>query len=135
MFLNLLLDSLFLLEAQIILLCFGYLVCVFRFLDPLMFSVDIERRITIKWMKRKVNFYLMLIDLQNICVRCMMKVRMNFLLKVVSFMYLLLVIKGQDKGKKVSLIGWKWRNSIKITIICVHSRDVRSQVFLVPVPM
>jgi len=66
MFVNILLDSLFLFEAQIILLSFGFSVRVFRFLGPLMISVGIERRITIEHMKFKVDFYSMSIDLQNI---------------------------------------------------------------------
>ena len=56
MFVNILLDSLFLLEVQIVLLRFGYLVGVFTFLRPLMISVDIERRITIEYIKSKVSF-------------------------------------------------------------------------------
>ena len=56
MFVKILLDSLFLLEVQIVLLRFEYLVGVFKFPRPFMISVDIERRITIEYMKSKVSF-------------------------------------------------------------------------------
>jgi len=68
-----------------------------------MTNVDIENKRTIKGTKYKANFHLMSIDLQNICIKCMMKVRMNFWLKVEFFIYLLLAIKGQHKGIRASM--------------------------------
>jgi hypothetical protein len=100
MFVNILLKSLFLFEVQILLLSFAFLVRVFRFPGPLMISVGIKRRITMKYVKSKVDFYSISIDLQNICIECILKIGKNCWLKVESFIYLLVVIKGQQKRNK-----------------------------------